>query len=611
MHDFVAPCRYGRPILALWAGIFALLLLGQPRAHGAEMAYTAEISGVADEALRMLLVSVSDTLTPGAPIPASPLHLRRRTERDRGRFLEVLHAKGHYGAAVRVEMDHDAKPVTVNFEVAPGPIYALDQVEIMASPTDALPEGILPTPEHIGLRAGAPALAEDIAAGNGRILQVLRTRGYPEPTIQDRDVVVHHQSQTVHVRYTVLPGPAARFGEVQIDGVDRVDAGVIQKLVPWTLGATYDDRETTAFRRTLYDTGLFSTVTITPLIDTMNAEGRIPISVEVTERLHRSAALGLEYKTDTGPGAQAHWEHRNMRRLGHRMQVDVDLSAEQRELKLRYNIDRFHHPEQTLTLSAGVAQEEREAYDSERVSALAMLERKVSPQFTLGVGAGLRLSRVEQRGDEDSHELLYFPLSASLDRSSNRLNPESGFRINALVEPYVGFPDAQRIFFKSSLEATHYLGFGDQSPVEDKQPLDWVLATRLKVGMLWGESRDRVPADIRFYGGGGGSIRGYPFQTVSPLAGDDPLGGRSLLEASVEIRRRISESLGLVAFLDGGSAFAASLPDFSADIKLGAGLGLRYFTPLGPLRLDVAVPLDRRKGLDDAYQIYLSIGQAF
>jgi len=120
-----------------------------------------------------------------------------------------------------------------------------------------------------------------------------------------------------------------------------------------------------------------------------------------------------------------------------------------------------------------------------------------------------------------------------------------------------------------------------------------------------------VPADERFYAGGGGSIRGYSYQSVGPLSGGDPVGGRSLLELSTELRLRLGERFGFVGFLDGGSAFGAAFPDFDEELLWGTGLGFRYFTAVGPLRLDFAVPLDRRHGIDDAFQVYISLGQAF
>jgi translocation and assembly module TamA len=604
-HETIARARYWA---AAWVLGLGLLLPDAP--HAVEIPYAAAITGVEDASLRLLLESVSDTLAPGAPPPASLLHLRRRAERDQQRFLEVFQSRGHYGAAVALDINRDTAPTQVTFAADPGPVYTLAEVRIEAVDPALVTPDALPAGGDVGLHTGAPALAEAIAATDAQILRHLRERGYPAPRIAHRDVVVHHESRRVTVTFRVITGSTARYGQLRLSGLESVRPEVVNALLPWQQGAPYDERDLTTLRRRLYDTGLFSTATVSPAADDATPDGHVPVLAELTERAHRSVALGLEYKTDTGPGAQAHWEHRNIRGLGHGLHIDAALGTELRQLETAYRIDRFQRLDQTLTLTGGIAQEEREAYESERATLLAMLDRNVSERLTLGAGAGIRVSRVEQNDVEDSHALLHFPLLAALDRSDDPLNPTSGFRINARIEPFFGLSGGS-MFVKGHLELSHYLGFG-QWETKDGATLDnWVIATRLKLGLLAGQERDDVPADLRFYAGGGGSIRGYPFQTVSPLADDTPLGGRSLAEISFEVRKRVSDTIGLVAFVDGGSAFEAPYPDFSGDLKFGAGVGLRYYTPLGPIRLDVAVPLDRREGLDDGYQIYLSIGQAF
>lgn len=588
----------------LAVGLGAAVLLHGPAAYAEPVTYAAAISGVDDPALMQLLTSVSDTLAPDAEPPASVLHLRRRAERDQARFLEVFQSQAYYGATVDINLDREAAPLKVTFEAVPGPQYRFGDTSISATESEGLPEGVMPEARDLGLQAGEVALAETIAGADGKLLRRLREHGYPSPRVVKRDVVVHPDSETVTVAYTVDAGTRARYGQLQLSGLDKVKPVVAERLVPWEADAWYDEREVTTYRRRLYETGLFSTATVNP---GTTADGAVPLLADVTERHHRTVGLGLEYKTDTGPGAQVEWQHRNIAGMGHRLSVNASLGTELRKLELRYGVDHFRRYDQNLVATFEVAQEERDAYDSDRVNALAMIERKVTDRLTVGAGAGLLLSEVEQRREKDSHFLAYLRLEAALDHSNDLLNPTSGFRVNARIEPYAGTSK----FVKAHVEATHYLGFGDWEAKDGSVLDNWVLATRLKLGLLAGESRDGVPADIRFYGGGGGSIRGYPFQTVSPLADNDPLGGRSLAEMSIEIRKRVTDSIGLVAFIDGGSAFESSYPDFSEPLKFGAGVGLRYFTPLGPLRFDLAVPLDKRDGLDDSYQIYLSIGQAF
>lgn len=170
--------------------------------------------------------------------------------------------------------------------------------------------------------------------------------------------------------------------------------------------------------------------------------------------------------------------------------------------------------------------------------------------------------------------------------------------------PYVGWYQTSQLFVTSELSASAYYSL-------DKERR-YVLAGRSKVGSLFGESRDTVPADKRYYAGGGNSIRGYPFQKVGPLDdGRDPIGGRSLLELSAELRARIWGNFGVVPFIDGGTVYDSVVPDLADTIRWGAGLGLRYYTAIGPVRVDVATPLNPRNDVDDPVQFYISLGQSF
>ena len=611
----------------------SLILLAAGPALG-QVSYEARLEGVDDPVLLPLLQGISATLSPDSDPPASVLHLRRRADRDLEGFTRVFQSQGYYGATCVLEIDRDSDPIQVIFVAEPGDQYQLGAIEIVPSEDAAPPADALPSTERLGLTTGAPALANNIAASNATLLAHLRNHGYPAPRIVKRDVVVDHATRIVNVTFRVATGPAALYGSPQYEGLDRTRPAVVDKLLPWADGDRYEQRQLTVLRTRLYDTGLFATAAVDPLPAEIDGDGALPIRVQVTERPPRTMTAGIEYKSDEGIGTRFGWEHRNVKGLGHRFSVNATLATELRDLDLRYRIDRFRRLDQTLNTSFIIAQEEREAYNSDRIVGLALVERKVSPQLTLAAGAGLRLGRVEQLGVENSHEFIYFPLELRLDRTDDPLDSSQGFKFRARVAPYVDPLGDLDYFTKADAEFSHYLGWDPFQTSDGTMAPNWVLATRVHLGAIIGGSgngasagrlrealirfgitrRDpsnSVPADIRFYGGGGGSIRGYRYQTVSPLVDDDPVGGLSLAEFSVEIRRRLSENIGIVAFIDGGSAFAAEYPDFSENIQFGAGVGVRYYTPLGPLRFDVAVPLNKRSEIDDAFQIYLSIGHAF
>ncbi|MBX3177335.1 MAG: BamA/TamA family outer membrane protein [Candidatus Hydrogenedentes bacterium] len=594
-----------------WA---ALLVLGLAAScalsAAAQVAYETRIEGVEAGPMRELLFSVSECLRKQGEPPASALHLRRRAARDLERFKDAFHSRGYYGATVNVALDREARPITVTFSADPGLPYVLGTIRVRAA-DDPDAAAKLPAPEAAGLVEGAPAMADAIAGANARILNHLRARGYPRPRIARRDVAVDHAARSVAVTYDVNPGPRAVYGEPRYEGLERTRPAVLDRLLPWAPGEPYDQRQMGELRTRLYDTGLFSTATVEPLAGEIGEDGAAPIRVAVTERPPRTMTAGIEYKTDEGAGAKFGWENRNLRGLGHRLGLETTLATELRALDLRYRIDRFRRMDQVLNASLFIGQEEREAYDSDRVEGLALVERTLSPRLTLGAGAGFRIGRVEQLRARNSHELFYFPLELRLDRSNDSLDPSNGFKFRARVAPYID-PLGDRTYFgRADLEFSYYHGWGTLKSADGATIPLWVLAARARIGAIAGASRDEVPADVRFYGGGGGSIRGYRYLTVSPLSGDDPIGGRSLAEFSLEFRRRLSESLGVVFFVDAGSAFEGAYPDFSEDLQVGAGAGIRYYTPLGPLRFDLAIPVNKRGKIDDAFQIYLSIGHAF
>jgi translocation and assembly module TamA len=588
-----------------------LLLALALSAPAAPVAYEARIEGVAEVALLTLLQNASDTLALTQEPPASLLQLRRRADQDVTKFAAVFQSQGYYGAEMDYSLESEAVPVRVVFRAQLGSQYLLSTVRVIPLEGQALPEDLVPTPQELGVVPGAPALADAIAGGDGNALSLLRQRGYPAPRIAKRDVVVQHATQTVAVTYRLDVGTRATFGPLQTAGLERVKVVVIESLVPWEAGAQYDQQLLTGLRNQLYDTGLFSTVAVQPVPEEIDAGGQVPIRVTVTERPSRTIAVGLEYKTDEGAGTHVQWEQRNIKGLGHKLSLGATVAMQLRDVHGQYRIERFRRPDQGLTISGEIAQEDRDAYAGERMLALVMVDRKVRPQLTLGAGAGLRISQVEQNDVKDTHQLLYFPLESRWDRSDDLLNPTTGFRLRTRLEPYLAFSGESPVFLKADAEFSHYLPLGRFETAEGEFLDNWVLATRLHIASIVGAERDDIPADIRLYGGGGGSIRGYAFQSVGPLdAEDDPLGGRALGELSIEIRKRLTKNIGIVGFVDGGSVVESSFPKPGGELQWGAGTGLRYFTPLGPLRLDLAVPLNKRE-VDASFQIYLSIGQAF
>jgi translocation and assembly module TamA len=345
-------------------------------------------------------------------------------------------------------------------------------------------------------------------------------------------------------------------------------------------------------------------VSLSPLREEAE-QGRVPIEVSVRERVHRSIAAGLEYDTDTGAGAVLMWSHRNLTGRGDRLAAEVDLGTEIRRFSLDYLRDRFLRRDQALDFQFASESEDRDAYDSDRIVLGSTLLRATDRETRKG-GVGLRLGATEQLDREWDYAVVSAPLVWRVREVDEPLNPAKGWKVGVTLEPVAGLSGDVASYLKAEAEGAVYV------PLDSKAR--WTLAARLRSGSLLGAPMYDLPADLRYYAGGAGSVRGVPYQEAGPLGGEDddtPLGGRSLLETVLELRHRLNETMGLVAFVDGGAASLDELPGSGLSLNWGAGLGFRYFTPLGPIRADVAVPLNKRDAVDSRFQVYLSIGHSF
>lgn len=564
--------------------------------------YRVAIQGVEDEALRELLNEVSETRRLVERPPPSLTRLRRRAEDDRARLQQALRSEGYYDATIDISIDAEVEPVDVVFQVAPGPRYRLRDVAIEVAPPDAdLP---LPNREELGIAPGTPAVAQTILDAETRLVNLARARGYALAEAGERRAVVDHDADAMDLTLRVDAGGLVRFGDIEVTGLKEVERDFVERRLPWQPGELITTERLAEGQRALRDSELFSTIR-TRLGQTPDAEGRLPVTVIVTERRHRSIEVGVRYRTDEGPGGNVAWEHRNFFARGERVRAELDVSAIAAFLTGSFRKPDVWIRDLALLSELELASENPDAYESRSATARVGLERRIREGMTLAGAFAFRAEQVEEStsGRDDSFGLVSLPVLFNWDRSDDRLDPTRGGRLSLENEPFVDTFGNGLVFNKSRLEYAHYLQVLDEPRV--------VLAGRSAIGTLFGASRADVPANLRFYAGGGGSIRGFAFQTAGELdEDDDPIGGRSLFEASGEVRVRVTDTIGVVAFADVGAAFNSRLPDFDDELRIGAGPGIRYFSPIGPFRVDLGFPVNRRDS-DDAFQLYVSIGQAF
>ena len=575
----------------------------------AEIRYATDFKALENEALKDIGSTIRQVaeveIRKDQPVESLDL-LRRRAEGDEDRIRDVLRAEGYYDPRVTLTVEPAEAPseqdATVTLALDPGPIYRLTRFTLVfkTQAQEQAAEGL--TYEALGVKLGARARSEMIVASERAVGRRLGWRGYPFARISERDVVVDHAERSVAVDLQVDAGPLTHFGQTRIDGLADVDASVVRRELRWKEGDLYDTRKIAEMRQALAGTDLFLSVAIAPKREEM-AEGRVPMAITLAESKSRSIGGGVRYSTSQGAGVRAFWRHRNLLGYGEDFRLDGDVAEQLVGLKASLGRPAFLNPQQRLDFSVYAQQEDVDAYDATRVGGVTTLTRQLGGPYSGSIGVSLEQSRIEDATGTNRFTLIGLPTTLERNTTNDLLNPTKGGKLSLSATPYTGAIGSDSNFLILRLDDTMHLPFDAAGK--------YVLAGRIAIGAILGATRTDIPADKRFYAGGGDTVRGYAHQSVGPLdASDDPIGGSSLIAGSIEMRARVMEDIGLVAFLDGGNVFRSELPDFGVDPLFGAGFGVRYYTPIGPLRVDLAFPLDRRPS-DDAFQIYISLGQAF
>lgn len=566
-----------------------------------EIPYEVEFEGTKEETLE-LVQQVSETLRLLDRPPTSISRLRRRAEGDLPRILKAMQARAHYAAKVEFEIDEATSPITVTFKIDAGQSYDINKVVFELDPPSE-DDLDLPKPKDIGLVTDKRASSIKIVEAESRLLNRIKNQGFAHAKLGKRRLVVDHNNQKMDITLRLAPGRKVYFGETHITGNQDVETRFIRRRLAWKAGELVTPERLNETESDLIESELFNSVRV-ELGNEVDADGRLPVNIKVSEGKHRSIEAGVRYRTDEGLGGSLGWKHRNLLGTGEQLGFELDGSKFGWSLNAQAREPDFLRRRQTLVLGTEIEMETTDAFDSESVSAYVGIERSVGKNMELGLGVAFTASKVEQSNDVDRFDLLSLPAGFRWDHSNDLLDPSRGGRLYLKNEPFVDIVDQDVAFDKASIAYSRYFRLKRAKP-------RLILALRGKFGSIVGAEREDIPADERFYAGGGGSIRGYGYQLAGELDdNDDPVGGRSLLEFAGELRGNITDSIGAVLFVDSGAAYSSTVPDFDEPINVGVGTGLRYFSPIGPIRFDVGIPLDRRDS-DDAFQIYVSVGQAF
>ncbi|MBZ9670314.1 autotransporter assembly complex protein TamA [Mesorhizobium sp. ES1-3] len=547
------------------------------------------------------------------PVSGS-LGLMTKARSDREQLVAALYADARYEGVVTITIDGkpldelppDAEfkgpqPIPVAITISAGPKFTLGNIRLEG---DAA--GLMSA--DYGLISGGDAGSGAVLKAEALIVRTLMEQGRPLAKVTDRQIVADHATSTLDVTLTVAAGPVAGYGATTVEGTEKVDRDFTEYMTGLKRGKQYSPQEISDARDRLLALEVFNSVTFKEA-DKLDADGNIPIGVQVSERKPRYYGLGGTFSNTEGLGLEGYWGHRNLFGRAEKLRIDGAISGigSNNLSELNYNAGIMFEkpgvigPASKFFASVKTVLEHPDAYDHFSVKGSAGLSYELDKKQTVSAEVALDYSRIHDAFGKHTYLIASVPLQYVYDNRDSRLNPTKGFRVLAYAEPSYDILSGAT-FLKLKGEGSAYQSLDTASK--------FVLAERVTVGSIVGTGLQNVPADRRFYSGGGGSVRGYAYQGIGPkdFTGQ-PIGGLSFFETSVEMRIAVTDTIGIVPFIDAGTVSTRSVPNFS-DVKVGAGVGLRYVTPFGPLRIDAAVPLNRDPG-DPHFGIYAGIGQAF
>jgi translocation and assembly module TamA len=528
------------------------------------------------------------------------------------RLLGALYDMGHYGGVITVSIDgREAASIpaletpprirSVVVTVSPGPVYTFSRAGVapVAEGTD-IPEGYA---------AGEPARTSAIRATAQAAVTGWRRLGYAKAEISDQSIVADHRSDTVASDLRLAPGRQLRYGTITVRGANRVrEDRILYMSGLRRADQTFNPDELERAANRIRRSGAFRSVAVVEA-EQANPDGTIDITLQVAEERRRRYGIGFEFSTVEGFGIDAFWLHRNLFGGAERLLIEGNWTSiggnytggEDFSLSARFTRTSSFGPDTDFYIFTEVEELNEPTFNSSSASVEVGYTRIVGENLNVAAAVGLQFTSVREDGETTEYYMLTLPLQATYDTRDSILNATRGFYLDADVTPFLGFDETDSGLYVYGDGRTYYT-VGESVPV--------TLAGRLQVGSIAGARLDRVPNDMRFFSGGGGTVRGQDYESLGITLNGQDSGGASLVVLTAEARAAVTDTIGVVAFADFGVVGADPFIEDWGNNQSGAGLGLRYITPVGPLRVDVAFPVE---GVTDAdsYYLYIGIGQAF
>lgn len=576
--------------------------------------YAAEVTliGVADEDL-------GDTLRGGSLLVEQTLAEENKpsaaevlgaAQADYKRLLAVLYDNGYFGAVVNILVDgREASAIPpvqapssisrVQIDIDTGPKFKFGRASIapVAEGTE-LPEGFAE-----GKTASLGVLKNTASAG----VDGWRALGHAKATLSQQEIVADHPARRIRADLTLDPSRQLRFGPLVVLSESDVRRERILDIAGLPEGEVFSPEEVRLATERLRRTGAFAAVALSEA-EEIGPDDTLAINAQTTDAAKRRLGFGAELATNEGLTLSAHWLHRNLLGGAESLRFDAEISGiggtfggTNYTLGARFERPATFNEDTDFYALALLEQLDETSYFSRQFDLEAGVERIASAERTYTLGVGLRTAKTRDVFGENTYTLLTLPLSAEFDYRDDPLNAKSGHYLKAEMLPFLALEGSDN-GVRSYVDGRAYRTFGSARPV--------TFAVRGQLGSVYGPDLARAPADYLFYSGGGGTVRGQEYESLGVEVAGGTSGGRSFAGLSGEVRVGVTDSIGIVGFADAGYIGEEEFPDGSGTWHSGAGLGLRYNTPIGPIRFDVAVPLSGPE-TDEDFQVYIGIGQSF
>jgi translocation and assembly module TamA len=541
--------------------------------------------------------------------PANAAQIGRRANADADLLEELLRAQGYYDADVEPRTERAGGELRVVLAAEPGQQYRFASVDLPG--LEAAGADAPRLRNAFGVEAGDPVIAADVIAGGVALTQALGQEGFASAALGDQDIEVNHQTHLATLTLPVNPGPVARFGTIRVTGRPPFSARHVATIARFKPGDPFKRSKVDDLRRALIATTLVANADV-QLVPVQGGR-TVDIDVRLEPAPSHTIAGELGYGTGQGARVEASWTDRNFFNPEGAVTVRGIAGTTEQLLGVQFRRSNFLQRDQTLNIQLSASHQKFAAYKAKTIYLAANVERQSNfiwhKKWTWSYGG--EWLATDERGvfssagvkDTKTFLIAAAPLALGYDGSDSLLDPSRGFRLSARVSPEISSHGGQFTYVRTQFDASAY------RPVSDRV----VVAGRVRLGTIFGAGVFKLAPSRRFYSGGGGSVRGYGYQQLGPKDQDgDPIGGRGLAEFGLETRIRLKQfggNFGIVPFFDGGSLTTETLPDFK-DWRFAAGVGVRYYSSFGPIRVDLGFPLNRQRG-DGPFAVTVSLGQAF